>query len=53
MPSDAQTQMLRNLAQRNNHLEKEVYEVASILNDRVEEGEKQYHVRWRYTDAYA
>ena len=52
MPSDEQFRMLQELAQQNNHLEKEIYEVADIFNDRVVEGEKQYRVQWRYTDEY-
>ena len=52
MPSDEQFRMLRELAQKNNHLEKDIYEVASIGNDRVEDGEKQYFVRWRFTHEY-
>ena len=52
MPSDEQFRMLQELAQKNNHLEKEIYEVADIFNDRVVEGEKQYRVQWQYTDEY-
>ena len=52
MPSDEQFRMLQELAQQNNHLEKEIYEVADIFNDRVVEGEKQYRVQWQYTDEY-
>ena len=52
MPSDEQFRMLQELAQKNNHLEKEIYEVKSINNDRVVEGEKQYAVWWQYTDEY-
>ena len=37
----------------NKHLKKELYEVAKIYNDRVEEGEKKYKVRWQFTDEYA
>ena len=47
MPSDKQTRMLMESAQKNNHLQKEIYEVASISNDRVQDGEKQYFVRWQ------
>ena len=52
MPSDKQIRMLQESAQKNNHLQKEIYEVASISNDRLQDGEKQYFVRWQYTDQY-
>ena len=37
---------------KDNHLEKEIFQVFKILDDRVENGEKRYLIRWDYTEDF-